>query len=71
MELFENTNIPTAMLSVSQSLLSIVSVWTAKQFENDNVDGEHICFCNKNALIKFIWISVNVALVSFSVQAWG
>ena len=59
------------MLSLSQSLLSIVSVWTAKQFENDNADGEHICFCNKNSLFKFIWISVNVALVSFSIQAGG
>ena len=30
-----------AVVSLSQSLLNSVSVWTAKQFENDNVDGEH------------------------------
>ena len=72
MELFENTNVPTAMLSLSQSLLSSVSVRTSKQFENDNIDVEHfIRFRDKNAVFKFVWIGVNVALVSFSIQAGG
>ena len=36
-ELFENADVATAILSLSKSLFSSVSVWTAKQFENDNV----------------------------------
>ena len=72
MELFENTNIPTAMLSLSQSLLSSISVWTAKQFVNNSVDGEHfICFRDKNVVFKFIWISVGIALVSSTIYSLG
>ena len=40
-ELFENTDVTTAILSLMQYLFKSVSVWTAKQFENYNVDGEH------------------------------
>ena len=48
--------------SLSQSFLGSISVWTEKQFENDIVDEEHfIHFHNKNAVIKFIPRSVNVA----------
>ena len=50
------------MLSPSQSLLNSVSVWTAKQFENDDVNEEQfIRFRDENAVFKFIWLSVNAA----------
>ena len=40
-EVFQNAYVATAILFLLESLLSSVSVWTAKQFENDNVDEEH------------------------------
>ena len=52
---FENADVTTATLSLSQSLLSSVSVWAAKQFENDDVDKKHfIRFRDENTLLKFI-----------------
>ena len=43
---FENTNVTTAIIPLSQTLLKSVSVWTAKQFEKDNVDREHFIYVN-------------------------
>ena len=40
-------------------------VWTAKQFENDNVDEEHFMrFPDENAVFKAIRLSVDVALMT-------
>lgn len=37
-------------------------MWTAKQFENDSVGGEHfIRFPDENAVFKFVGLSVHVA----------
>ena len=58
-ELFENPDVTTAILT--QYLLS-VSVWTAKQFENNHLDREQ--FRDKNAVFKFIRLSVDVAIVT-------
>ena len=58
-ELFENPDVTTAILT--QSLLS-VSVGTAKQFENNNLDGEQ--FRDKNAVFKFMRLSVDIAIVT-------
>ena len=55
------------VLSLPQSLFSSVSLWTGKQLENDNVDGEHIIrFLDKNAVFKFIRLSVDVAWAHFT-----
>ena len=50
------------MISVAVPSVNSVSVWTAKQFENDNADGEDfIRFRDENVVFKFIQLSVDVA----------
>ena len=45
-----------------QSVYRSISVWTAKQFENDNVDREHfIRFQEKNTVFQFIRLSMDIA----------
>ena len=58
----ENHN--SHMISVAV-LLSSISVWTAKQLENDNVDGEHFNhFRNENSIFKLTQLSADVPLVA-------